>query len=156
VLERAAGNERISNLPLLRDQPNRANWLHDHLQAFCPRDEQLILVRLPGEDPKQAAAIVNAVAQSYLEVTAEMRQEEMDRRSQFLGNEIERQWRELQRLQATLVTLTKSTHSDPLTRQLAAERYAGLCGTAAKIREQRLELELQIAAANVQLQQTDA
>jgi hypothetical protein len=154
VCERAVANSEVSNLPLLHNEPNRAKWLQDHIEAFA--HEQFIIVRLAGEDPTQAAKIVNAVVEEYLETSGQRKIEQGQVIHQLLTQETERKRKELEKREAALATLIKTTHADPRTQQFAADRYSSLCGAAAKVRELRLDAELRMASADVQLQQAES
>jgi hypothetical protein len=154
VCERAVAQPGMTDLPVLHDRPDRVQWLQDHLEAIG--NEQLISVRLPGADPQQAAEIVNAVVNTYLDVALQMEMEQVQRTATFLTAEIDRKQKQWEQQQAQLATLLKFTHANPQTRQLAAERYSSLCGEAAKVHELRLDSELRMAAANVQSQQAES
>ena len=152
--ERAMAQPGMTDLPVLRDRPDRVKWLQDHLEAIC--NEQMISVRLPGEDPKQAAEIVNAAVNTYLDVAPQIEIEQVQKTSTILTDEIDRKQKQLERQQAKIAARSKFTHSNPQTRQLAAERYSSLCGLAAKVHEARLDTELRIATANVQSLQAES
>jgi hypothetical protein len=57
----------IGDLRMVKAQDDPGAWLRENLEVDFPRDGEVLRIRLRGGNPKEAAALVNAVARSYLE-----------------------------------------------------------------------------------------
>ncbi|MFO0907026.1 MAG: hypothetical protein U0794_01450 [Isosphaeraceae bacterium] len=67
VLRSALEKPGISNLPTLRAQSEPLEWLADNLNAEFPPGSELMTLSLAGERSSDLIAIVNAIAEAYLE-----------------------------------------------------------------------------------------
>jgi hypothetical protein len=67
VLQAALRNPQIAALPVLKSQRDPVTWLHDHLEVECPKDSELLAIRLhctEGEVP-DSILILNGVTSAY-------------------------------------------------------------------------------------------
>jgi hypothetical protein len=67
VLSAALKKPKVADLALLKRQKDPVGWLRNNLQVDFPRDGEVLRITLTAADPNDAALIVNAVADSYLE-----------------------------------------------------------------------------------------
>jgi hypothetical protein len=57
----------VADLALVKAQKDPVAWLLERLDADFPRDAEVLRLRLRVDDPAAAAALLNAVADAYLE-----------------------------------------------------------------------------------------
>jgi polysaccharide biosynthesis transport protein len=72
----------IASLDALREEEDPAGWIENALQVTAPMESQVIQVRLTAEKPEDAAMLVNAVTEAYLDdIVDKDRQDRLARRS---------------------------------------------------------------------------
>lgn len=65
---------------VIRQQPDAVRWLYDRLRVDFPGSGELMRIRLTVREPNAAAALVNAVVESYMdEIVAAERSEQLRR-----------------------------------------------------------------------------
>lgn len=91
VLSAALRDPKLAKLSIIRDEPHPVDWLEQNLGVSNPATE-FLKVSLSGQEPKELAAIVNAVTKEYLEEVADSQTQSRSKRVQ----ELERAHRELE------------------------------------------------------------
>jgi hypothetical protein len=71
VLQSALRDPSVSQLPLIKDQPNPVAWLNSQLDVGFYADSEAMYIKMRGSaaDKEQLRAIVNAVCDAYLKET---------------------------------------------------------------------------------------
>jgi hypothetical protein len=57
----------VADLGIVKAQADPVAWLQGGLRTDFPHDGEVLRITLPGVNPKEAAVLLNAVAESYLE-----------------------------------------------------------------------------------------
>ena len=78
ILGRAVANEKIKQLPEIRNQSDPIEWLRKHVSVVPPNGSNLFEIKYSSPNPEGAALVVNEVTKQYL--TAQ--EEEEAKRSQ--------------------------------------------------------------------------
>ena len=66
ILSKALASPGVAGLPTVRAQPSAVDWLEEALRAEFQPSSELMHVSLSGQRPEDLAAVVNAVAATYL------------------------------------------------------------------------------------------
>ncbi|HEY1598147.1 MAG TPA: M56 family metallopeptidase [Pirellulales bacterium] len=61
LLTRALHNPAVSQLPVVREQPDSVRWLQESLHVSYQSDRDRIVIELQGQQPEQLVKVVNAV-----------------------------------------------------------------------------------------------
>ncbi len=142
----------IAELPLLKSETKRQQWMEGNLRVVCPKNQELIQVNLRGFDAEQSAKIVNAVVQSYLEnivnadYVAKLHQREL----------VEQSYKEtmdqMQKKRELLDKLFKPVNA-PSLEQLDLKRKLNddIPRLLTEVRIRRLDVDLQAAGAEARL-----
>lgn len=84
VIQAALRQPGVADLPLLKEQENKLDWLSRNLRVVMPTESEVVQVKLRGRYPQDLAQIVNAVVNSYLrDVVNKERVERLERRDQL-------------------------------------------------------------------------
>ena len=67
VLNRAVASESVNDLPMIKDSEDPKTNLREKIVVEIEPGTYMIRVGLESKDPNEAAAIVNAVVESYLD-----------------------------------------------------------------------------------------
>jgi capsular exopolysaccharide synthesis family protein len=66
VLVAALRDPQVSQLAMVRQQPNPVKWLADELWVDYPGEAEVMRLQLTGEDPQQVTKILSAVVDAYM------------------------------------------------------------------------------------------
>jgi polysaccharide biosynthesis transport protein len=149
VLGAALREEGILDLPVLKaakGEPKR--WLQDNLLVIAPLGSEVVQVKLPGEDPAQAAKIVNAVVDSYVKNVVDAEHADALNTQATLEGQLKSVEKELSAKREALSELQLQTTR---TSEFARERYGNLDRLLTDIRQRRLDLDMKVAAAKTRL-----
>jgi len=152
VLSGALREEGILDLPVLKGAKGTPKqWLQDNVFVVAPLGSEVVQVKLRGEDPAQAAKIVNAVVDSYVKnvVNAE-RTDQLNAQSVF-ETQLRDMEKSLSARRDALSELQLQANRVVGDRELARERYANLDRLLTDVRQRRLDLDLKVAAAKTRL-----
>jgi len=84
VLMAALRKLEIATLPTVQEEPDPVAWMKDRLRVAFPGNSELMRVSLKGKNPKELAALVDAVVEAYkTEVVDKERAEENQRLSDY-------------------------------------------------------------------------
>jgi uncharacterized protein involved in exopolysaccharide biosynthesis len=76
VLQQALKASGIADLPMLVNQSEAMKFLENGISVVVPPEQELLEVKLTASDRKQAAKIVNAVVQAYMDTIVSSAQTE--------------------------------------------------------------------------------
>ena len=80
VLNAAIRRPGVADLPSLRKQGDPADWLEGQVKAELPSNSELLQLSITGEAPDDLAALVNAVAEAYMdEIVTKERSDRLNR-----------------------------------------------------------------------------
>lgn len=140
----------VAKLQAVRREDDPVRWLQNALQVSFPGDGEIMKVSLTGDDPQEAAALVNAVVDAYV---VEVIDAERNRRNQRLSEldkvyvdkeeEVRRKATELRQL--ARAAGTSNPEALKLKQQMALQQFANLCRlhgqTQASLERARRELK---------------
>ncbi len=66
VLIAALRNPEVSNLPVIKAEPDPVRYLTEELRVDFPGDSELMTVKISGQDSQEVTTLVNAVVDAYL------------------------------------------------------------------------------------------
>lgn len=89
VLVTALRDPGVSQLSLLRAEPDKVRWLKNNLTVGYLGDSEVMLIRMRGARPKELVRIVNAVTDAYLEEAVNSARDERRRQLQMLRDEFD-------------------------------------------------------------------
>jgi len=149
VLTAALRQEGILDLPLLKAAKGEPKqWLQDHVIVTAPLGSELVQVKVQGEDPAQAAKIVNAVINSYINNVVNAEHADTLNAQATLEAQLKSVEKELSVKREALSELQLQTTR---TSEFARERYGNLDRLLTDIRQRRLDLDMKVAAAKTRL-----
>lgn len=143
----AAANE------VIRQQPDAVRWLHDRLRVDFPGGGELIRIHLTAREPIAAAALVNAVVESYMDEIVAAEQSEQRRRLDELDRAYCTKETELRTAKATLNSLRAQLGGE---NSPAARMQHEFQLELQSQRRRFLELRAQLRSAEVDLNQAKA
>jgi len=160
VLAGAAGRPEIAKLSVFPRQQSRTDWLAEHVEVECVGRSDVVGVSLSARDPKDAAKIVNAVVDSYLQWHTERAPEptRFRRQLQALKEQRERRAIELRRLREDVRKLAERASTDGDSGRVAPERPAGeppvddVPERLARYEGERAVLEAELAALGAEME----
>ena len=155
VLRGALDMPGIAELPLIKQQHDPQKWLEGRLRVTCPKDQELIQIDLPGEDGQQAAKIVNAVVQSYIDNIVNADHISKLRNRELVENAYKETMDQMQKKRALMDNLLKQVKGTRTDREFVKQRAANLSKLMTDIRARRLEVDLQAASAEALLAMAD-
>lgn len=154
VLIAALRKPEVARLPSIRREQDAVVWLAEQIRVQFPGDAEIMEVSLVGDDPQEAATLVNSVVEAYLtEVVNVERDQRRDRLSQLdtayteKETEVREKRNDLKQLAEQLGTSDKETLS--LQQQLAIQQFA-------EFRSQRVRLQFDLRRAQGQLKAQEA
>ena len=150
VLSGAMKEEGIAEIPLLRDQESPLRWLEDHIEVVAPIGSEILWVKL-DESSADAVKIVNAVVDSYRKNVIDIERTQSLQAHDLLESKLRETQNDLQSKRMQLAKAVATTAQISGDRELAHERYANLYHLLTSVREKKLDLDLQTAAAKVRL-----
>src|SRR5436190_1562525 len=117
-------------LTTLRDA---ATWLGEGLDARMDLDGSFLRVELRGHDPKRITAIVNALAQRYVQVYADLKRQKLVELTKILGEQLQHSQENLHSAEAALQRFREETITLPSDRAptVGSGSVAGAPGGAA-------------------------
>lgn len=131
VLIAALRSSDIAKLPSLRNEPDPVAWLARHLRVDFPGDGEIMEVSLAGDEPKELAALVNAVVDAYMAEVVDVERAERRQRLSDLDQiyaeketEFRDKWSDLKVLAEDVGT--GDTEAPSLKQQLVLDRFAAL------------------------------
>jgi len=124
----APGRAVQFNLTTLRDA---ATGLAEGLDAHMDVDGSFLRVELRGHDPKRITAIVNALAQRYVQVYADLKRQKLIELTKILGEQLQHSQENLRSAEAGLQRFREETITLPSDRPPTAGSVAGAAGGAA-------------------------
>ncbi len=107
VLDRVLADPEIARLPELREQLSPLDWLAEKIQVESLHNSELFQIVFQGPDPRNSAALVNAVLESYLRVQSDAAASQTQHIVDLLDKEMDRRQRELERLKNSVRALHK-------------------------------------------------
>src|SRR5256714_5030288 len=126
----APGRAVQFNLTTLRDA---ATGLAEGLDAHMDVDGSFLRVELRGHDPKRITAIVNALAQRYVQVYADLKRQKLIELTKILGEQLQHSQENLRSAEAGLQRFREETITLPSDRPPTAGSVAGAAGGAAAV-----------------------
>lgn len=130
VLDPALQLPAIAGLSVVHEQPNPIAWLEREIQVEARENTRTIRVALTGDRPAELAAIVNAVAQTYLrEVVVDERTQRQMRLAEcerIHKENLDQLYKNLEELQTLSRRSLDDRPTGGLTQQTAMERAATL------------------------------
>jgi len=152
VLGAALREEGILDLPVLKGaKETPKQWLQDNLFVVAPLGSEVVQVKLRGEDPAQAAKIVNAVVDGYVKNVVNAEHTDTLNEQVTLEAQLRAIGKELSAKRDALNELQVQANRVVGDRELARERYANLDRLLTDIRQRRLDLDMKVAAAKTRL-----
>jgi capsular exopolysaccharide synthesis family protein len=67
MLQRAIGEPRVGSLSMILNESEPIYFLQKYISVYSPKDSNLVLIRMTGEDPKQMVEIVRALTDKYVD-----------------------------------------------------------------------------------------
>lgn len=123
----------VSKLPLVEREVDEVAWLSEELTVGFLGDSEIMQVSLTLEDADQAAALVNAVVEAYMEQVVVRGREQRNRRLGVLDTAWNAKRQEVKAKRTTLRDLAKQlgtadTKAVQLKQQIALQQYASFAG----------------------------
>ncbi len=148
VLNAALRDPKISKLSTLIDEPHQLEWLEKNVSVTSPATE-FLRVSLSGNEPKELAAIVNAITKAYLDEVANTQTNDRNKRISDLGKVHDELEATLRTRTATLKRLVKSLQTgDPLA---LTEKQKMMMEMQAALRKQRAQMQFELMNARIKL-----
>ena len=143
VLDPVLANDALKLAPSLADPATAERRIREQLQIGNAGTENLLTISYRETDKEMAAAVCNAIAESYLQVRRRFDDDRMGNVERWLAQPIEQWKRNVENLRATLSDLTRAAQGyDPF------KATSALANDASKIGEIRSTL------ANLQAEET--
>jgi hypothetical protein len=144
----------LKDVPLIKQQRDPQQWIADHLKVAVPPESELVQISLPGEDPAEAAKIVNTIVDAYIEKVIGRDREDLLKQSYLIESNLKAMSNDVARMQSALAEMSRRGGTSTVDRDLLRERYAGATQLLSKVRERRLDIDLQIAGAQARAANT--
>jgi hypothetical protein len=149
VVKAALKKPGVADLALVKRQKDPVAWLQGSLVADFPRDAEVLRISLRSHgDPGEAAALVNAVTDSYLEEFVQKGQDVELARRQQLRDLADRYEHQLQMKRRTAEELARAVGSGNeslvLQRHSAREALAATEKELLQVRSERRRLEVEL------------
>ncbi len=147
----------IARQPQIAREPDKVAWLGKQIKVTSVGESELFRILYTAPDPKDAAAVVNAVTESYFKLRDQSDTERNQRIIDLLSQEQEKRSKEVMRLRDTLRSLAKdATDKDPYSGKTQAESLqkhplADLEGRLIAAQVEGAVLEARIKAAEEEL-----
>jgi hypothetical protein len=138
-------------LTVLRNEREPQRWMEDHLNVTAPLEQELIQISVSDIDPQQAVKIVNAVRDSYLETVVDSERQLDFQKLNLLREDLARLREDLGQKQQMLAELSRRNSELTKDGETAREHNSNLERLLTTVRERRLEIDLQAAAAKTRL-----
>jgi capsular exopolysaccharide synthesis family protein len=149
VLNAALRQPQVAELAEVRAHVDPIDWLEKGLIIDTTLGPELLRITLTGDRAEDVAAILNAVADTYLQEAAHQEQAKQQARMTQL-QESRRSYEEaLRRKRATLRDLQETLGADDPTTALA--RYQSALAQQAKVEELALQARVQLKGAETEL-----
>jgi succinoglycan biosynthesis transport protein ExoP len=71
VLGPASRDPRVTNLRIIREQPDPAEWLERQIQVSFPSGSELLVISMTSANPDELEPIVNSVVEAYMVTVVE-------------------------------------------------------------------------------------
>ena len=107
VLDRVLEKHEVADLPIVRKQKDKRDWLASALQIERVRDSEIVHVSIDTHSLEESAKIVDAVVESYFQFIDELDREARNTLISSLRVEERRQRQIAQQLQEIIRTKTK-------------------------------------------------
>ncbi len=150
VLIAALRDAELADLSTLHEEPDPVGWLARNVRVNFPGDAEIMHVSLRGDDPAEAAALVNAVIDAYLTEIVDVEQGRRRERLNDLEQIHSEKESELRTKRSQLKQLAEQLGSSDrdalnLRAQLAMQQFAAFRGELSKVQMQlmRMRGELQ-------------
>ncbi|HEV3079687.1 MAG TPA: polysaccharide biosynthesis tyrosine autokinase [Gemmataceae bacterium] len=112
VLEAALRQPQIAELPEVSGQPDPLAWLEKHLEVDTTLGAEILRVSLSGDRPDEVAAVLNAIADAYVQQVSQREQSEHLARLQQLQENYRQYQDGLRAKRAALKELEDQLHGD--------------------------------------------
>ncbi|MEX2286075.1 MAG: polysaccharide biosynthesis tyrosine autokinase [Planctomycetaceae bacterium] len=152
VLSSALRKPELSNLKMLEQTGDPVHWLETKIEVTSPASE-FVRISLAGDEPKELAAVINAVTEAYMEEVVNSEKLKRQKRKDNL-EQVHREFDETLRTRRVavkkLAEALQTSDSAALTikQQMAAEYFAQLRREHAQTRFERMRAETQLAAGS--------
>lgn len=140
---------------VIRQQPDAVRWLRDRLRVDFPGGGELMRIRLTAREPNAAAALVNAVVESYMDeiVAAEQSEQrrhldELDRAYSMKDNELRAAKASLNSLRALLGS--EDSPAARMQHEFQLEQLQSPRRWFLELRAQRLSAEMDLTLAKAE------
>ena len=97
ILTAAIRDPKISNLPLIKGESEPIYFLQRSLDVFTPRDSDLIMIRMKGEDDHQMVEIVRAITEKYIAHANDVAKTDRNKKIEIIDREFKKTETELVR-----------------------------------------------------------
>jgi predicted nucleic acid-binding Zn-ribbon protein len=138
-------------LTVLRDEREPQRWMEDHINVTAPLEQELIQISLSDVEPQQAVKIVNAVCDSYLDNVVNSEVQQVYQKYNLLQKDLRQLRDDLGQKQQMLAELSRRNSELTKDGETAREHNSNLERLLTTVRERRLEIDLQAAAAKTRL-----
>ena len=138
-------------LTVLRDEREPQRWMQDHISVTAPLEQELIQISVSDVDPQQAVKIVNAVRDSYLDNVVNSELQQVYQKYNLLQKDLKQSRDDLGQKQQMLAELSRRNSELAKDGETAREHNSNLERLLTTVRERRLEIDLQAAAAKTRL-----
>jgi polysaccharide biosynthesis transport protein len=115
----------IANLGIIKAENEKITFMQDSITVFTPKDSDLLIIRMKGEEPEDMVRIVKAVTQEYLDRAAADAKQDRANRVQVLRRHYEQNMSELSRVQNQYANLAKNAGGDTESARRKAELLRG-------------------------------
>jgi hypothetical protein len=160
VLIAALRRKDVASIPVIREEPDPVRWLVDHVKVDFPGDGEIMRVSLTWDDPKHAAALVDAVVESYLaEVVDKERAQRLERLDEF-DEAYTYKEAELRRKQSDFKQLvealgTGDQRKPTLEQQMALQQLSQLLNETSRVRIEATRIRSEIEVQRALLKQVE-
>ncbi len=154
AMKEAQEGDDATKVRLMDEEIDPADWLAENLKTDYPGEAEYLRIRLTRDDPKEAAILVNAVVDAYLEeVVGEESRRQRERVAELDDSSFAME-EELRTLKSTLISIVEQTSSTPsptdiVNQSIEIERLRNLCN-----RQFEMQDALRSAQREMKLHQT--
>jgi capsular exopolysaccharide synthesis family protein len=112
VLTAALRDPNVIDLAVLKQQEDAVEWLDKNFQALFPNNSEFLQISMEGDNPRDVAALVNAVLDAYMKEIVEKEQTDRQTRLQMLRDTFNKYEDGLKEKRKYLKTLAQGLGSD--------------------------------------------
>ncbi|NQT36522.1 MAG: hypothetical protein HQ581_03480, partial [Planctomycetes bacterium] len=111
VLDQALNEPGVAQLSCIRDERDKVAWLQKNLQVDFPGRNELMEIKMTGEDPAQLKRLVDAVVDAYMEKVVEVDRNAQLARKRFLQLRYEENLDDIKLKTSQVQQLSKKFHA---------------------------------------------